>query len=98
MKDLELKYIGTETNIKDFIGMIQAENQRQLDKWGIQDRTPFEWIAYIAEKFGEVVTAVCEHEYRGADVRHIQKENIQLMTLCLKLLEMYYWPEYSKEG
>ena len=50
--DLELKDISYIYN------MIQEENKRQVDKWGIQDRHIFEWAMWTTEEFGEFIQAV----------------------------------------
>ena len=31
-------------NNPDLLGFVAAENTNQLAKWGIQTRTPFEWL------------------------------------------------------
>ena len=58
MKDLcfEVMNVGRE---------LQAENERQLAKWGVQDHHPFEWLAYCTEELGELAEAISEWQYRG---------------------------------
>lgn len=83
MKDLLLK--------KDYelFDMVSSENIRQRKKWGVQDRTPFEWLTYITEEVGELAEAISEHEYRRGQPSSVVKEAIQAATLCLKVAEMY---------
>lgn len=69
--------------------LVQLESQCQAHKWGIQDRTAFEWMTYITEEVGELAQAVSEHAYRGGRASTAAKEAIQAATLCLKLAEMY---------
>jgi NTP pyrophosphatase (non-canonical NTP hydrolase) len=82
MKDLQLSnpYI---------FAMVQAENKRQVAKWGIQNRTPFEWLAYTTEELGELSEAISEWSYRGKLGENVVKEAIQTATLCLKIAEMF---------
>jgi NTP pyrophosphatase (non-canonical NTP hydrolase) len=69
--------------------MVLDENLRQLEKWGIQDATPFEWLTYTTEELGEMARAIAEHSYRNGLQSDVVKEAIQTATLCLKIAEMY---------
>jgi len=69
--------------------MVLAENQRQLDKWGIQDHTPESWLMFTSEELGETAKAIGEFEYRGGLAEDVVKEAIQTATLCLKIAEMF---------
>lgn len=78
---------GMETD--DFLyRAVEQENERQLDKWGIQTRSPFEWITYLTEETGELAQAVSENIYRNGPHEDIFKEAIQVATLALKIAEM----------
>ncbi len=68
---------------------VEREGQRQVDKWGIQRRTPFEWMTYLTEEVGELAQAVSEAEYRNGDDNDVVREAIQAATLALKIAEMY---------
>jgi NTP pyrophosphatase (non-canonical NTP hydrolase) len=68
---------------------VYDEHIRQVEKWGVQDRTPFEWLTYTTEELGEVANAISECEYRDGNKREVVKEAIQLATLALKIAEMY---------
>lgn len=91
MKDLQLRHINLVT-------LLQAENFRQLAKWGIQDVSAFEWMTYIAEEVGELAKAISEHEYRDGLEGEVAKEAIQVATLSLKVAEMYLNMESSLRG
>ena len=65
------------------------ENQNQIDTWGIQIHTPFEWLTYTTEELGELAKAISEHEYRTGSRRDVVNEAIQTATLSLKIAEMY---------
>jgi NTP pyrophosphatase (non-canonical NTP hydrolase) len=82
MKDLEL------TN-PELFEMVKKESLRQIRKWGIQDKEPFEWLAYTTEELGELSCAILEYCYRGGLQSEAVKEAIQLATLALKIAEMF---------
>ena len=82
MKDLCL-----ETN--NFHRDIEEENQRQLEKWGVQDRYPFEWLGFATEELGELAEAIGEWQFRDGNKEDIVKEAIQTATLCIKIAEMF---------
>ena len=71
------------------IHLIEAENLKQLKKWGVQERTPFEWLTYTTEELGELANAINEHHYRQGSTQDVVKEAIQTATLSLKIAEMY---------
>lgn len=86
MKDQELKHIIY------IVGMIQTENQRQLEQHGVQDKSLWEWLAFITEEIGEVSRAIQQFEYASmhgvGEIEHIAQEALQAATLLLKLVEM----------
>lgn len=69
--------------------MVWLENDLQVRKWGIQTRTPFEWMTYLTEEVGELAKAINEVQYREEVARKVIKEAIQAATLALKIAEMY---------
>ena len=87
MKDLELK----DPNIFE---MVMAEQDRQIAKWGIQDRHPFEWLAYATEEHGELAQAISDFVYNRGLQSAVVKEAIQAATLHLKIAEMFLNFEY----
>ena len=82
MKDQQLK----DTRLFE---KVMQENRRQVEKWGIQDHTPFEWMLYLSEELGELAQAIAENYYRGGSLEAVVKEAIQVATLALKIAEMY---------
>lgn len=68
---------------------IKEESNKQINKWGIQTRTAFEWVTYITEELGELAQAISEYEYRNGKKDAVIKEAIQVATLALKIAEMY---------
>lgn len=77
---------------------IQDENLRQLEKWGVQTRSPFEWLAYTTEELGELSNAISENYYREGLVEPVIEEAIQLATLALKIAEMYMCTKRKCKG
>ena len=73
---------------KDYIfQMIENENQHQLEKWGIQKKHVFEWVAWTAEEFGELIKGLNELNYeRTSDFDSVITEGIQTMTLLTKII------------
>jgi NTP pyrophosphatase (non-canonical NTP hydrolase) len=69
--------------------MVWDENKRQIEKWGVQTRTPAEWMLYLTEEVGELAEAVSECEYRVGLYADVLKEAIHVATLALKIAEMY---------
>ena len=75
-------------SIPKLIGLVMDENVRQLDKWGVQNRFPSEWMLFLTEEVGELAEAVAEHVYREASLSDVGAEAIQVATLALKIAEM----------
>lgn len=83
MKDLELED-------KRIFNRIKEESERQVAKWGVQRRSPFEWLCFLTEEVGELAAAIGDYEFkRGADTKMIVAEAIQTATLAAKIAEMY---------
>ena len=74
---------------------IIKENENQIAKWGIQRRTPAEWLMFATEEIGELAQAIAEYEYRQGTRKQVVMEAIQTATLCLKIAEMYitFWED-----
>jgi len=82
----------------DFLtNLLELENEHQIEKWGYQTRSPFEWLTYTTEELGELAQAISEHYYRDGDISSIVKEAIQVATLALKIAEMYYVKANNEE-
>ena len=72
---------------------LDEENLRQISKWGIQEKTAFEWLTNITEELGSLAKAITEHQHRKGLKEKVVAEAFQVATLALKIAEMY-----SKEG
>ena len=71
------------------IPWVEEEHQRQIDKWGVQSKSPFEWMTNLTEEVGELAQAITEAEYNNVCIEDVRKEAIQVATLALKIAEMY---------
>jgi len=70
-------------------GMIECENKIQIQKWGVQHHTAFEWLSYLAEEVGETSNATSDWEYNGAPPFNVVQEAVQAATLAAKIAEMF---------
>jgi len=84
MRDLCL-----ETYTEKIAPLMFRENLRQLEKWGVQDRDPFEWLAFATEELGEMSAAIADWRFRGGEPSRVVAEAIETATLCLKIAEMF---------
>jgi len=84
MKDLCL---GTLDH--DLYMLILTENANQLDKWGIQDHNPSDWLMFTMEELGELAEAIGDWKFRDGKASNVIKEAIQVATLSLKIAEMF---------
>jgi NTP pyrophosphatase (non-canonical NTP hydrolase) len=69
-------------------GYILLENKKQIEKWGIQNLTPFEWMTFLTEEVGELAQAISELAYRNGTHREVFNEAIQVATLASKIAEI----------
>lgn len=81
---------------ENLVPAIFRENEHQIEKWGVQERSPFEWMCFLTEEVGELAEAISEHEYREGRAEDIYKEAIQVATLTLKIAEMCTRAEAEK--
>ena len=83
MKDGKLETLPKQTML------VELENERQLEKWGVQDQDGFRWSNFLGEEYGEVCSAIAEHHFRDGSRTQVAAEAIQVATLALKIAEMY---------
>jgi NTP pyrophosphatase (non-canonical NTP hydrolase) len=68
---------------------LMEENARQLEKWGVQERSAFEWLTYAAEELGSLAKAINENHYRKGLKEKVVSEAFHVATLALKIAEMF---------
>ena len=83
-----IRYIDKDFDPKEMACYVQLEHAQQIKKWGIQDRTPFEWLAYTLEELGELSEAISEMYYRNGSKDDVFREALQVATLSLKIAHM----------
>lgn len=72
---------------------IQAERQRQDDKWGVQNHDPITWCAILGEEVGEVNKAALEAYFkkessRGTkSLKDYREELIQVAAVAVAMIE-----------
>lgn len=71
------------------IDQLEKENKNQIEKWGIQVRSAFEWMTYTIEELGSLAKAINEYEYRGGLLEEVISEAFQVATLAIKIAEMF---------
>ena len=76
-------------NFDWILDKIMEENAKQIEKWGVQTHSAFEWLTYTTEELGELAKAISEYEYREGLKDKVVAEAIQVATLALKIAEMY---------
>ena len=54
------KYPDSIGDMQKIYDKIQYEYWEQVNKWGIQKRTLFEWMVYLTEEVGELAQAISE--------------------------------------
>lgn len=79
------KYMRETYSQDTALGLIQAERNRQDQKWGrgFHGRSDLAWLGILAEEFGEVANAILEH-----DEKNLITEITQVAAVCVAWLEM----------
>lgn len=69
---------------------VDAEMQRQVDKFGEQDHEPKDWYLILGEEFGEVGKAILEKQwnYKGAKDNY-REEMVQLAAVALSAIQNF---------
>lgn len=75
-------------SLRVLVEMVIKEHVRQLAMWGVQEKSPFEWMTNLTEEVGELAQAITEMIHRGGSQKDIIEEAIQVATLALKIAEM----------
>jgi NTP pyrophosphatase (non-canonical NTP hydrolase) len=78
-----VRFPGYENGLfSSIIGQVADERDRQEEKWGHQNHSHLQWLAILAEEFGEVAKATLEIQDHC-----IEEEIIQVMAVCAAWLE-----------
>ena len=88
----------TDKGISELIlKLVELEDKKQVDKWGIQTRTAFEWMCYLTEEVGELAQAIAEEHYRDGTLQQAAYEAVQVATLALKIATFYKKAEKERQ-
>jgi NTP pyrophosphatase (non-canonical NTP hydrolase) len=71
------------------IPMVEEEHKHQIEKFGVQCKSPFEWMTNLTEEVGELAQAITDVEYANILLENVRREAIQVAILALKIAEMY---------
>jgi len=71
----------------DILGEVDHERRLQNQKWGTQNHPQVEWLAILAEEFGEVAKEVNEVHFRQKDYAHLREELLQTAAVCVAMIE-----------
>ncbi|GGG33268.1 hypothetical protein [Hymenobacter glacieicola] len=75
---------------KEIIQEVLLERVRQDNKFGPQNRPPFEWKIILDEEVGEVSHEVCEVYFRGEEFSDkYRKELVEVAAVALAALQNY---------
>jgi NTP pyrophosphatase (non-canonical NTP hydrolase) len=83
----------TLNKIQDYyIEAIKGERVNQVNKWGVQNHTPIEWLAILTEEVGEVSKEALEYHFKkfypeNGQLQRYEKELIQVAAVALAMLE-----------
>jgi NTP pyrophosphatase (non-canonical NTP hydrolase) len=77
---------GEEVNKQ--LDRVLSERLRQYSKWGPQKHSAPEWLAILAEEFGEAAQATCHFNFDPENVRkerceHLRGELIQTAAVAI---------------
>ena len=87
----------------DVIESIKQERQSQVQKWGVQNHSPLEWLSILGEEFGEVSKAICEAHFHdrfypnGETWDDVKRELVQVAAVCVAMIESMERNGYVKE-
>lgn len=83
-KDNQIDYPLEDLGLsEEALGMVVAEDERQLEIWGRQTHKTYKWLAILSEEFGELSNAIL----RGS-LKDIIREATHVATVALKIAWM----------
>ena len=77
------------------IYQVLQERQRQLEKFGPQNRPPFEWFLILSEEVGEVAKECVELQFKDATTpadfweERYYKEMVEVAAVALAAIQNY---------
>jgi NTP pyrophosphatase (non-canonical NTP hydrolase) len=80
---------GITLNENKVIDLVQAEKDRQLNKWGESNYSPYLWHAVLSEEVGEVAQELVNYSLTN-DIQRLKdarKELIQVAAVAISFVE-----------
>lgn len=66
---------------------VDAERDRQHEKWGEQNHDPITWSAILSEEAGELAQAALQARFEKGDLARVREEAIQAAAVALQIVE-----------
>jgi len=79
--------------LPEIINLILKERYKSIQKFGVNNWAPIEWLPILIEEVGEVSKEICEgyfKDYYPEDKNRkerLKKEIVQVAAVCVKMLE-----------
>ncbi len=67
------------------IRCVTDERGNQVQKWGVQNHSPLEWMAILVEEVGEAQKEALEHHWAGT---HYPVDEFRLLRLRAELVQV----------
>lgn len=77
----------TDSIVEQAIRDILAERQRQDEKWGEQNHSPFAWTTILVEEVGEFAQAALHYKFGGPAAINLRAEMIHVAAVALQIIE-----------
>lgn len=73
---------------KKLLEQIDQERERQIEKWGIQERSISSWNGVLLEEILEFTQGINDYNDNRGDLSSARDELIQSITVGLNVLDM----------
>lgn len=87
-------YLEEMTAMLHAIRCVTDERGNQLQKWGVQNHAPIEWMAILAEEVGEAAKEALEHHWAGKHyppdpdrLKRLRAELVQVAAVAVAMIE-----------
>lgn len=81
-----MKYLEEIGATLHAIRCVTDERGKQLEKWGVQNHSPLEWMAILVEEVGEAQKEALEHHWEGnhypIDPDRLQRYRAELIQVA----------------
>ena len=67
--------------------LIEAERERQIEKWGEQNHDDYHWLAILVEEVGELAEAILHNEFGGHAAGTEETELVHSVAVGVQWLE-----------